>query len=62
MIAEFRNAQTREKPAPPADWARLIRKLRWIGLDEQATQLERVVSTLPPEERDSGLLDPLETD
>jgi hypothetical protein len=28
------------------EWARLIRKLRWIGLEEQAHRLELAVSTL----------------
>ena len=34
------------------EWARLIRKLRWIGLEEEA----HPVSTLPAEERGSVLL------
>src|SRR5215472_18513034 len=33
------------------EWAKLIRKLRWIGLEDEARRLERAVSTLPPEER-----------
>jgi hypothetical protein len=44
------------------DWARLIRKLRWIGLDEEARRLEQVVSTLPPEERGSVSVGPFSTD
>jgi hypothetical protein len=35
------------------EWARLIRKLRWIGLEEEAHRLELAVSTLPAEERGS---------
>jgi hypothetical protein len=35
----------------PHDWARLILKLRWIGLDEEAKRLESAVATLRPEER-----------
>jgi hypothetical protein len=35
------------------EWARLIRKLRWIGMDEEARRLELAVRTLPPEERGS---------
>jgi hypothetical protein len=31
-------------------WARLIRKLRWIGLEDQALRLELAVRTLPPKE------------
>jgi hypothetical protein len=30
--------------------AKLIRKLRWIGLEDEARRLELAVSTLPPEE------------
>jgi hypothetical protein len=44
------------------DWARLIRKLRWIGLVEEARRLEQVVSTLPPEERGSVSVGPFSTD
>jgi hypothetical protein len=47
---------------PRHDWARLIRKLRWIGLDDEARRLEQVVSTLPPEERDSVSAGPFNTD
>ena len=32
-------------PAVPRDWARLIRKLRWIGLTEEARRLEDAVRT-----------------
>jgi hypothetical protein len=44
------------------EWARLIRKLRWIGLDEDAKRLELVVSTLPPDERASVSFAPFSTD
>jgi hypothetical protein len=43
-------------------WMRLIRKLRWIGLEEEARCLELAISTLPPEERGSMLAGPLSTD
>jgi hypothetical protein len=35
----------------PHDWARLIRKLRWIGLEEKAKRLEMALSTLPAGQR-----------
>ena len=38
---------------PVHEWAKLIRKLRWIGCHEEARRLEQAVSTLPPEERSS---------
>jgi hypothetical protein len=44
------------------EWARLIRKLRWMGLEEQAHRLELAVSTLPAEERGSVLAGPASTD
>lgn len=52
-----------ERPLP-YDWARLIRKLRWIGLEEEAKRLELAVSTLPPEEKakDSVSFGPFNTD
>jgi hypothetical protein len=35
----------------PDEWAHLIRKLRWTGLEDEAKRLEKVVSTLPAEQR-----------
>jgi hypothetical protein len=36
---------------PPRDWARLLRKLRWIGLESEAERLEVAVCAVPPEQR-----------
>jgi hypothetical protein len=47
---------------PSSEWARLIRKLRWIGLDDEARRLEQAVSTLPPEERGTTSAGPMSTD
>lgn len=47
---------------PPRDWALLIRKLRWIGCDDEARRLEQAVSTLPPEQRGSVSAQPFGTD
>jgi len=44
------------------EWAKLIRKLRWIGLDDEARRLELAVSTLPPEERGTVSVGPFSTD
>ena len=44
------------------EWATLIRKLRWIGLDEEARRLELALSTLSPEERGSVSVGPFSTD
>ena len=46
----------------PGEWARLIRKLRWIGLEDEARRLQLAVSTLPAEERGSVLSGPPSTD
>ena len=46
----------------PRDWARLIQKLRWIGLDDEAARLESAVSSLPLEARSELTLDPADTD
>jgi hypothetical protein len=46
----------------PRDWARLIQKLRWIGLDEEAARLELAVSTLPLEQRCELDFSPADTD
>ena len=44
------------------DWGKLIRKRRWIGLEDEARRLEQAVSTLPPEERGSVSVGPFSTD
>jgi len=44
------------------EWAKLIRKLHWIGLHDEARRLEVAVSTLPPEERSTVLVGPFSTD
>jgi len=49
-------------PQPSCEWSKLIRKLRWMGLEDEARSLERVVSTLPPEERGTVLAGPSSTD
>lgn len=47
---------------PSCEWSKLIRKLRWIGLEDEARRLELAVSTLPPEERGSVSVGPFSTD
>ena len=44
------------------EMAKLIRKLRWIGLEDEASRLQRVASTLPPEEAGSVSVGPFATD
>jgi hypothetical protein len=62
MNAKQEAPVAREAPPLPADWGRLIQKLRWIGLDDEAARLESAISLLPPEERCEPIFLPLETD
>jgi hypothetical protein len=47
---------------PPDDWARLIRKLRSIGLEKEADRLQSAVRALPPEQRDTDCVRPRDAD
>ena len=55
------NAHPHEQRSP-GEWAKLIRKLRWIGLEDEARSLQRAVSTLPAEQRGSVSAGPFSTD
>ena len=46
----------------PQDWAKLIRKLRWIGLEDEACRLQTAVCSLPPDERGTVSVGPFSTD
>ena len=46
----------------PCDWAKLIRKLRWIGLEDEARRLQLAVRTLTPEEGGSVSAGPFSPD
>jgi hypothetical protein len=58
----IKNKQSSVDRKPSREWAKLIRKLRWIGLDDEARRLELAVSTLPPEERGTVSVGPFSTD
>ena len=47
---------------PSGGWSKLIRKLRWIGMEEEAERLQQAVSTLPPDERGCVAAEPYGTD
>jgi hypothetical protein len=49
-------------PQPPNDQSKLIRKLRWIGMEEEALRLQRAVRSLPPEEVGTVSAGPFSTD
>jgi hypothetical protein len=62
-MGELREAYVRlGDQQPPSEWTKLIRKLRWIGLENEARCLQLAVSTLPPHERGSVLAGPSNTD
>jgi hypothetical protein len=43
------------------EMAKLIRKLRWIGLEDEARNLQRAARNLPPEERRTVASGPFST-
>ena len=49
-------------PQSSGELLKLIHKLRWIGLDEEASRLECVARSLPPEESGTVLEVPVSTD
>jgi hypothetical protein len=49
-------------PPQSNDWSKLIRKLRWIGMEEEALRLQRAVLSLPFEERGTVSTGPFSTD
>ena len=49
-------------PPQSNDWSKLIRKLRWIGMEEEALRLQRAVLSLPFEERGTISAGPFSTD
>lgn len=56
------NTQVIPMNRQPREWAKLIRKLRWIGLEDEARRLQTVVSSLPPDERGTVSAGPFFTD
>jgi len=54
--------QTAPEKGVPQDWAKLIRKLRWIGLEDEASRLQTAVCRLPPDERGTVSAGPFSTD
>ena len=43
-------------------WAKLIGKLRWAGMEDEAFRLETIVASLPTRKRPSVFAEPCETD
>ena len=46
----------------PKDLARLISKLRWLGMEEEAHRLQLTMDDLPPDQRGVLLVEPCGTD
>ena len=57
-------AMSAPMPNPPEldECTKLIRKLRWIGLDEEARRLEAALCAFAPNTRGTVLAEPASTD
>jgi hypothetical protein len=62
MERQDEDTLTRIDERVPHDWARLIRKLRWMGLDDEAERLAFAVSMLPIDQRGNVSAGPFNTD
>ena len=62
MDQERRQVALDAESQPPRDWARLLRKLRWIGLEVEAERLEVAVCAVPPEQRSGAAVASSDTD
>jgi hypothetical protein len=49
-------------PHQPDDWSKLIRKLRWIGMEDEAKRLQLAVRSLPLDQRGTVSAGPFSTD
>ncbi len=62
MKSQSCEVATDREPYAAHNWNHLLRKLRWIGLDDEAKRLELALSTLPAEERCSPMAETTNTD
>lgn len=46
----------------PQDWGKLIRKLRWLGMEDEARRLQTAVGGLPADKRGTVSTGPFSTD
>lgn len=49
-------------PQRSQDLPKLIRKLRWIGMEEEAHRLETALASIPRDERSTVAAEPSSTD
>ena len=61
-MAQTNTAPMDVLPRQSDDVVKLIRKLRWIGREEDAQQLLLAVRKLPPEHRGTVSVDQVDTD
>jgi hypothetical protein len=61
-MKQTRHKQTICTNQQSEEWAKLIRKLHWIGMEEEAHCLQMAVCSLPPHERCAVLAGPFSTD
>ena len=61
-VAQARVSHAAAAIADASPCINLIRKLRWIGLDEEAGRLEAALSILAPDQRGTVLAEPRITD
>jgi hypothetical protein len=59
---QTRHKQSVRSNQQAEEWAKLIRKLRWIGMEREAHHLQMAVCRLPPHERFAVLTGPFSTD
>jgi hypothetical protein len=62
LVQHANEAQDALERDLPRDWPKLIRKLRWIGLDDEASRLQQAACRLPPDKRGTVSADPFSTD
>jgi len=62
IIEQGRSTEVVSAHQPRQDVAKLISKLRWIGMDDEAHHLQTAVAELPPDARGTTAAEPLSTD
>ena len=60
-MEQLRDNQSNSMNQQPQDWAKLIRKLRWIGMEDEACRLQTAICSLRPEERATVSAGPFST-
>jgi hypothetical protein len=61
-MEQTRHKQTVCTEQQSEEWAKLISKLRWLGMEQEAHHLQMALCSLPPHERYAVLTGPFSTD